>query len=74
MVIAAGVLDQALCRAPREGGDAVANALGRNRREPAIGDRELGSHVVVIVEKVLVVIPHGGLTGLTLCREGSRTG
>ena len=63
MVIAAGILDQALGRASGEGGDAIGNALARYRREPAIGDGELRCHVVVVVEKSLVVVAHGALAG-----------
>src|ERR1700691_2039081 len=63
MVIASWILYQALSRASGEGSDAIVNALARDRREPAIGYRELRCHVVVVIEKPLVVIAHGALTG-----------
>jgi hypothetical protein len=63
MVVSPRIFDQTLSGAPREGGDAIVNALAGHRRKPAIGYRELGGHVVVVIEKSLVVIAHRALTG-----------
>lgn len=61
VVIVAWVVDQALGRASGKGGDAVVDALARHWREPTIRQRKLGCHVVVVVEKALVVIAHRAL-------------
>ena len=39
----------------------VVNALAGDRRKPAIGNRELRRHVVVIIQKSFVVVAHGAL-------------
>ena len=62
VVVLERVVDQALRGSTRHGCEAVRRTLAGDRREPAVGKRELRSHVVVIVEERLIVVPHGALT------------
>src|SRR5580658_10058992 len=52
MVVAAGILGQALRSDAEEGSNAVWNAFAENGSEPAVGDSELAGHVVVVVQEV----------------------
>jgi hypothetical protein len=63
VVIATWILDQALRRATREGGDTIVNALARYGREPPVRQSELRCHEVVVVQCILIVIPHCALSG-----------
>src|SRR5579875_4213987 len=53
VVVAARIFYQTLSGASREGSNPVGNALARHGREPAVRNRELGSHVVVVVQEIL---------------------
>ena len=59
LIVYERVLYQTLRRATRQGRNAIRRALGGYGREPAVGDRKLRGHVVVVVQELLVVVSHG---------------
>src|SRR5580692_9626417 len=73
MVFTTRILDQALCCPASESRDAVADALSRYRRKPAIGYRKLRRHKVVVIQKALVVVAHGAVAGQVGETSGATT-
>ena len=61
VVIRSRIVHQPLRSSAGHYRDPIRHRLAGNRRKPAVRNRELRRHVVVVIQETLIVVPHGAL-------------